>query len=80
MGGDCERLELPLSTNRHRQSGLERPICARSYQHGEAGKPTKYEPEAIERLLPGLADGLPIKSASITAGIGASTLGDWCEK
>jgi hypothetical protein len=47
---------------------------------GKAGRPTKYEPETIERLLAGLADGLPIKSACITAGIGVSTLSDWRER
>jgi hypothetical protein len=49
-------------------------------RHGKAGRPTKYEPDTIERLLAGLADGLPIKSACIIAGIGASTLADWREK
>jgi hypothetical protein len=29
-------------------------------QHGKAGRPTKYEPETVDRLLAGLADGLPI--------------------
>src|SRR5262249_35581595 len=49
-------------------------------QHGKAGRPTKYEPDTIGRLLAGLADGLPIKSACIIAGIGISTLSDWREK
>jgi hypothetical protein len=49
-------------------------------QHGKAGRPTKYEPDTIGRLLVGLADGLPIKSACIIAGIGVSTLADWREK
>ena len=49
-------------------------------QHGKAGRPTKYSPETVDRLLAGLADGLPIKSACITAGIGVSTLSDWREK
>jgi hypothetical protein len=49
-------------------------------QHEKAGRPTKYEPETVDRLLAGLADGLPIKSACITAGIGVSTLADWREK
>jgi hypothetical protein len=49
-------------------------------QHGKAGRPTKYEPDTIGRLLAGLADGLPIKSACIIAGIGVSTLADWREK
>ncbi len=49
-------------------------------QHGKAGRPTKYSPETVERLLAGLADGLSYKSACITAGIGVSTLSDWREK
>ena len=49
-------------------------------QHGKPGRPTKYEPETVERLLAGLADGLPIKSACIIAGIGVSTLSDWRDK
>jgi hypothetical protein len=49
-------------------------------QHGKAGRPTKYNEETIGRLLAGLADGLPIKSACIIAGIGVSTLADWREK
>ena len=49
-------------------------------QNGKAGRPSKYEPETIDRLLAGLADGLPIKSACIIAGIGVSTLADWREK
>src|SRR3989440_11214161 len=49
-------------------------------QHGKAGRPTKYSPETVERLLAGLTDGLPIKSACIIAGIGVSTLSDRREK
>jgi hypothetical protein len=39
-----------------------------------------YQHARVDRLLAGLADGLPIKSACITAGIGVSTLSDWREK
>jgi len=46
-------------------------------EHGKAGRPTKYEPKTIKRLCTGLADGLPIKSACIVAGISVSTLADW---
>src|SRR5437773_11154093 len=49
-------------------------------QHGKAGRPTKYSPDTVERLLAGLTDGLPIKSACIIAGIGVSTFSDWREK
>jgi hypothetical protein len=46
-------------------------------EHGKTGRPTKYEPKTLERLCTGLADGLPIKSACIVAGISVSTLADW---
>jgi hypothetical protein len=49
-------------------------------QQGKAGRPSKYSPETVDRLLAGLADGLSYKSACITAGIGVSTLADWREK
>ena len=49
-------------------------------QHAKAGRPTKYSPETVQKLLAGLANGLPIKSACIIAGIGVSTLSDWREK
>jgi hypothetical protein len=49
-------------------------------QHGKAGRPSKYNEKTIERLLAGLADGLPIRSACIIAGIGVSTLSDWRDK
>src|SRR4029453_1318429 len=49
-------------------------------QQGKAGRPTKYSPETVGRLLAGLADGLSYKSACITAGIGVSTLADWRER
>jgi hypothetical protein len=57
-----------------------RKVTLLSLFPGKAGRPTKYEPETLDRLLAGLADGLPIKSACITAGIGVSTLSDWREK
>jgi hypothetical protein len=40
----------------------------------------RYEPDTIGRLGAGLADGLPIKSACLIAGIGVFTLADWREK
>jgi hypothetical protein len=44
------------------------------------GRPTKYGEETIARLCEALADGMPIKSACIVAGIGVTTLNDWREK
>src|SRR5262245_46307205 len=47
---------------------------------GKPGRPTKYEPETIGRLLAALADGLNIKQACLAARIGQSTLSDWLER
>lgn len=45
-----------------------------------AGRPTKYEPETVERLLTGIADGLTQKQACIASGICENTLAAWREK
>ncbi len=45
-----------------------------------AGRPTKYEPERVERLLTGLADGLTQKQACIASEIFENTLAAWREK
>jgi hypothetical protein len=49
-------------------------------QQGKAGRPTKYEPVTVNRLLSGLADGLTKEQACVAAGIGVSTLADWLER
>jgi transposase-like protein len=49
-------------------------------QQGKAGRPSKYQPETVERLLTALADGLTHKQACMAAGIGQSTLADWRER
>lgn len=46
----------------------------------KAGRPTKYEPETVDRLLAALADGLTQKQACIASGICESTLAAWREK
>ena len=46
----------------------------------KGGRPTKYEPEAVERLLSALADGLTQKQACIASGICENTLAAWREK
>jgi hypothetical protein len=43
----------------------------------EPGRPTKYTPETVERLLAALADGLTQKQACLACGIGESTLYGW---
>ena len=46
-------------------------------QHGKAGRPTKYKPEMIDRLLAALADGLSHKQACMAAGISQTTLAEY---
>lgn len=47
---------------------------------GKGGRPTKYEPDTVNRLLSAMADGLTIKQACLAAGIGETTLGRWREE
>ena len=46
----------------------------------KAGRPTKYGPETVDRLLAALADGLTQKQACIASGICENTLASWREK
>jgi terminase small subunit-like protein len=46
----------------------------------KGGRPCKYTPETVERLLDALADGLTQKQACIASGIGERTLHDWLER
>ena len=45
-----------------------------------AGRPTKYEPERVERLLTAIADGLTQKQACLASGICENTLSNWREE
>src|SRR5215469_1407261 len=44
------------------------------------GRPTKYSEPTVERLCSVLAEGMPIKSACVVAGIGVTTLNEWRDK
>src|SRR5262245_39133340 len=44
------------------------------------GRPTLYNKKTLAKLYEALADGLPIKSACVKAGIGVSTLQDWRDR
>ena len=46
----------------------------------KGGRPTKYGPETVDRLLAALADGLTQKQACIASGICENTLAAWREK
>jgi hypothetical protein len=43
----------------------------------KGGRPSKFQPETIGRLLEALANGLTIRQACIAAGVGESTLSRW---
>jgi hypothetical protein len=49
-------------------------------KESNVGRPTKYNEQTIARLCEALADGLPIKSACVTAGIGVTTLNEWRDR
>jgi hypothetical protein len=51
-----------------------------SQQSNGTGRPTKYLPEVVDRLCDALGDGMPIKGACVTAGIGVTTLAGWRDK
>ena len=46
----------------------------------KGGRPSKYEPETIDRILQALADGLTQKQACIASGISENTLANWREQ
>jgi transposase-like protein len=48
-----------------------------SINHGQAGRPTKYNETTVDRLCEALGDGMSIKSACIIAGICVTTLSEW---
>ena len=46
----------------------------------KAGRPSKFTPELVKRLMSAIADGLNIKQACTAVGIGETTLHDWREE
>jgi hypothetical protein len=62
-------------TNKNTESSLSAVLEATDKNKG--GRPTKYEPETVERLLTALADGLNIKQACVAAQVSETTLGRW---
>lgn len=66
--------------NKHEMNAQNNESTVLEQQDGKAGRPTKYEPKTVERLLATLSDGLTIKQACLAAGIGQSTLSDWLER
>ena len=55
-------------------------IIVRGGQQGKPGRPTKYNPETVSKLLDALRAGLTHKQACLACGIGQSTLADWREQ
>src|SRR5258708_39352616 len=52
-------------------------VTTEEQQQDKGGRPSKYQPETVDRLVEALADGLTIKQACIAAGIGEATLSRW---
>jgi hypothetical protein len=46
----------------------------------KGGRPSKYTPETVEKLLAAIADGLTIRQSCLAAGIGEQTVRDWQER
>ena len=55
-------------------------IIVSGQQQGKPGRPTKYNPETVAKLLDALRAGLTHKQACLACGIGQSTLADWREQ
>jgi len=81
---DCGVVNGPATPAHHLHLGQSEILDYMRFANPEglakAGRPTKYEPETVGRLLVALADGLTIKQGCLAAGIGQSTLSDWLER
>jgi hypothetical protein len=69
-------LEGTLENVKKMNNENNEPTIAEQEQD-KGGRPSKYQPETVNRLLDALADGLTIKQACIAAGIGETTLSRW---
>jgi hypothetical protein len=58
---------------------LEEPVSVVPVPN-KGGRPSKYTPENVEKLLGAIADGLTIRQSCVAAGIGEQTLRDWQER
>jgi len=55
-------------------------IIVSGEEQGKPGRPTKYDPQTVDKLLAALRAGLTHKQACLACGIGQSTLADWRER
>src|SRR5215831_3840286 len=55
-------------------------IIVSGEEQGKPGRPTKYDPGTVAKLLGALRAGLTHKQACLACGIGQSTLADWRER
>src|SRR5262249_17922221 len=65
----------PQNTNGNSEHQLEVSEFIAPTQEG--GRPTKYEPKMVARILASIADGLTIRQACIASGICENTLATW---
>src|SRR5262249_22072438 len=55
-------------------------IIVSGEEQGKPGRPTKYDPQTVDKLLAALRVGLTHKQACLACGISQSTLADWRER
>jgi len=55
-------------------------IIVNGEEQRKPGRPTKYDPETVAKLLGAFRAGLTHKQACLACGIGQSTLADWRER
>ena len=66
-----------MQMNEHNDNSA---IIVSGEEQGKPGRPTKYDPQTVDKLLDALRAGLTHKQACLACGIGQSTLADWRER
>src|SRR5262249_40225235 len=66
-----------IDENINKMNNENNELMTKERQQDKGGRPSKYQPETVDRLLEALADGLTIRQACIAAGIGETTLSRW---
>jgi hypothetical protein len=68
-----------MNMNIDQSKTAEEPVSVVAVPN-KGGRPSKYTPETVEKLLAAIADGLTIRQSCLAAGIGEQTLRDWQER
>jgi hypothetical protein len=70
----------PQNTNDETDRKRVSAVIESTEPENKGGRPTKYEPATVDRILAAIADGLNLKQACIASGICQNTLATWREK